>query len=84
MIEVSVVLFPQLLGEYDSLLKEHEGLKVMDLMYYVLFDYLIIIETCQTVSAVTNRISFLLDMPSSLCVSTEQRGVNREQACRCK
>lgn len=31
MIKVSVVLFPQLLGQYDSLVKEHEGLKVKDL-----------------------------------------------------
>ncbi len=41
LIEVSIVLFPQLLGEYDSLVKEHEGLKVMDLLLelicYILF-----------------------------------------------
>lgn len=28
-VKMSVVLFPQLLGEYDSLIKDHEGLKVM-------------------------------------------------------
>lgn len=41
MMEVSV-LCPQLLREYDSLMKDHEGMKVIDHLLELIHDILVI------------------------------------------
>lgn len=74
---VSAALCPQLLGEYDSLVQEHEGLKVMDLL-------LELITFCSVIIIIISVVNYRICVFMSLCVSAEYLGVNREQAFRCQ
>lgn len=65
-VKMSVVLFPQLLGEYDSLIKDHEGLKVM------------ILSLKFTLKPYCDYLICLASWSFPIYLSTEQPGVSRE------
>lgn len=78
--EVSADLCPQLLGEYESLRREHEELKVNRKTLYIservgffLFD-----DHCNTLAPILSLSQF------SIFLSTEQFRVNGEQAVWCQ